>query len=73
MTVVGGTAVTAYDPDAYTSLDIDLVGAGLTARLDGVLRGQLGLANEGRHWFDEELGLWWGGQARRSNRPEPKP
>jgi hypothetical protein len=57
MVVVGGSAVTAYDPDAYTSLDIDLVGAGLTARLDEVLRDELGLSHEGRHWFDEELGV----------------
>jgi hypothetical protein len=57
MTVVGGSAVTAYDPDAYTSLVIDLVGAGLAARLDEVLREQLGLNHEGRHWFDDELGV----------------
>jgi hypothetical protein len=57
MVIVGGSAVTAYDPDAYTSLDIDLVGAGLRARLDQVLRSQLGFDQEGRHWFDEKLGI----------------
>lgn len=57
MAVVGGSAVTAYDPEAYTSLDIDLVGAGLAASLDDVLRGDLGFDHEGRHWFDEDLGV----------------
>jgi hypothetical protein len=57
MAVVGGSAVTAYDPDAYTSLDIDLVGPGLGASLDEVLRGELGFDHEGRHWFDEELAV----------------
>ena len=57
MAVVGGSAVTAYDPDAYTSLDIDLVGPGLAASLDEVLRGELGFDHEGRHWFDEELAV----------------
>lgn len=38
MAVVGGSAVTAYDPDAYTSLDINLGGPGLAASLDEVLR-----------------------------------
>src|SRR5205823_340804 len=55
LVIVGGSAVTAYDPDAYTSLDIDLVGAGLRVRLDEVLRGQLGFDQEGRHWFDKEM------------------
>lgn len=55
LVVVGGSAVTAYDPGAYTSYDIDLVGAALNAQLDGVLRGQLGFRVEGRTWYDEEL------------------
>jgi hypothetical protein len=57
MTVVGGSAVTAYDPDAYTSLEIDFVGAGLGAQLDEVLREQLRFDHQGCHWFDEELGV----------------
>jgi hypothetical protein len=55
MVVVGGSAVTAYDPDAYTSLDIDLVGPGLGVILDQVLCGELGFDRDGRHWYDEQL------------------
>lgn len=57
LVVVGGSAITAWDARVHTSLDIDLVGAALTVDLDEVLRGELGFAREGRHWFDEDLRL----------------
>jgi hypothetical protein len=57
LVVVGGSAITAWDPRIHTSLDIDFVGPGLRAELDDVFRGEFGLEVEGRHWYDVELRL----------------
>lgn len=57
MTVVGGSAVAIWDADAYTSHDIDLVGAAWPDTIDVVLGRDLGFARHGRHWIDEKLAL----------------
>ena len=57
MVLVGGSAVAAWDPAGYVSLDIDLVGTGLQVELDQVFVGEFGFARLGRHWYDERLAL----------------
>lgn len=52
--VVGGHAVEFYTAGSYATIDIDLAGA--SEPVDMVLRGW-GFEREGRHWFDEALGL----------------
>jgi excisionase family DNA binding protein len=52
--VVGGHAVEFYTAGGYTTVDIDLV-----APSDGIgeVLGEWGFDQEGRHWYDESLGL----------------
>jgi len=52
--VVGGHAVEFYTAGGYTTVDIDLAGASepIAQVLDA-----WGFAREGRHWYDDELGL----------------
>lgn len=52
--VVGGHAVEFYTAGGYTTVDIDLAGASepVAQVLDG-----WGFQREGRHWFDDRLGL----------------
>jgi hypothetical protein len=57
LVVVGGSAITAWDPRIHTSLDIDFVGPALSVELDEVFCGEFGLRLEGRHWYDEQLRL----------------
>ncbi len=57
LTLVGGSAVAAWAPDAHVSLDIDFVGSALQSELDAVLHDLFGMAREGRHWYDEQLGI----------------
>lgn len=52
--VVGGHAVEFYTGGGYTTVDIDLVGA--SEPLTQVL-GAWGFTRQGRHWYDEALGL----------------
>lgn len=52
--VVGGNAVEFYTMGDYPTQDIDLVGA--SEPFDEVLAGW-GFAKQGRHWYDNELGL----------------
>lgn len=52
--IVGGHAVEFYTAGGYTTVDIDLVVA--SDALSQVLEGW-GFARDGRHWYDERLGL----------------
>jgi excisionase family DNA binding protein len=52
--VVGGHAVEFYTAGSYATVDIDLAGA--SEPVGRVLDGW-GFEREGRHWFDEQLGL----------------
>ncbi len=52
--IVGGNAVEFHTAGGYTTVDIDLVGA--TEPIAQVL-GEWGFTREGRHWYDEPLGL----------------
>lgn len=52
--VVGGHAVEFWTAGEYATVDIDLVGA--SEPIDRVLRAW-GFSRQGRHWFDEALGL----------------
>jgi hypothetical protein len=55
MTVVGGSAVTVWRPDEWSSGDIDFVGAAASAQLAAVLEGEFGFERDGRHWIDAAL------------------
>ena len=52
--VVGGHAVEFYTAGGYTTVDIDLAGA--SEPVEQILT-RWGFAREGRHWYDEALGL----------------
>jgi len=52
--VVGGHAVEFYTAGNYTTVDIDLAGASEPV---GQVLDSWGFEREGRHWFDESLGL----------------
>lgn len=52
--VVGGHAVEFYTAGSYATVDIDLAGASEPV---GQVLGAWGFEREGRHWYDEELGL----------------
>jgi len=48
MTVVGGSAVTVWRPDDWSSGDIDFVGAAASAQVAEVLEGKFGFERDGR-------------------------
>lgn len=52
--VVGGHAVEFWTAGGYSTVDIDLVGA---SEPIGEILGSWGFAKQGRHWFDDALGL----------------
>lgn len=52
--VVGGHAVEFYTAGGYATVDIDLAGASEPV---GQVLDSWGFEREGRHWYDEELGL----------------
>ncbi len=52
--VVGGHAVEFYTAGSYATVDIDLAGASEPV---GQVLDAWGFEREGRHWYDEELGL----------------
>lgn len=52
--IVGGNAVEFYTAGGYATMDIDLVSE--SEPLDAIL-GEWGFGKEGRHWFDEALGI----------------
>lgn len=52
--VVGGHAVEFYTAGGYATVDIDLAGASEPV---GRVLDSWGFQREGRHWFDDELGL----------------
>ena len=52
--VVGGHAVEFYTAGSYATVDIDLAGASEPV---GHVLDAWGFKREGRHWYDEELGL----------------
>jgi hypothetical protein len=58
MTVVGGSAVTVWRPDEWSSGDIDLVGPAASAQLADVLEGEFGFERDGRHWIDAALRIF---------------
>jgi predicted nucleotidyltransferase len=58
MTVVGGSAVTVWRPDDWSSGDIDFVGAAASAQVAEVLEGKFGFERDGRHWIDAALRIF---------------
>ena len=54
--VVGGSAVEFYSEQIYTSLDIDLIG---NRKVIGeILKSKFGFETSGRHWINEQMGLF---------------
>ncbi|MDI6640267.1 MAG: hypothetical protein QMD78_05550 [Methanocellales archaeon] len=54
--VVGGSAVEFYTEGIYPSYDIDLVGN--RRIIGGILEKTFGFKPSGRHWINEEIGLY---------------